>query len=261
MRALIDGDIVCYRAACSAIGEDQWVALARADKTIQDILEETNADSYSVYLTGSNNFRRELAPSYKANRPAERPEHWQAIREFLVSHHNACVCDGVEADDRLGIDQCGASGITVICSIDKDLLQVPGNHYNFVKKEWKVITDEEGTKALYMQSLVGDRSDNIEGVRGIGPVKAKQALSSCITEEELYEKCKSMYGDDERFHLNMKLLYVWRKPADSWEPPAKRAAAHSTLPPQQRDVGNSNNKEQQDAKAEKTQQSNLQERV
>jgi hypothetical protein len=68
MRALIDGDIVVFRGACSAIGEETWVALARADKMIQDILEETGATDYQVYLTGSNNFRRELTPTYKAHR-------------------------------------------------------------------------------------------------------------------------------------------------------------------------------------------------
>lgn len=261
MKCLIDGDIVTYRAACSAIGEEQWVALARADKTIQDILEETKSDSYIVYLTGSNNFRREIAPSYKAHRPEERPEHWQAVREFLVTHHNGHIVDGYEADDALGIAQT-TSGNTVICSIDKDLLQVPGIHYNFVKKEWKTVTHEEGIRALYTQSLVGDRSDNIEGIRGIGPVKAKQALCSCETEEELYDKCRSMYGDDERFHLNMKLLYIWRKPADNWEPPAKRVASPgSGHPAQARDGGSSSNQEQQSATTQETQQSNLQERV
>ena len=73
MRALIDGDIIVYRGAASAQEEEQWVAQARADKMIQEILEDTGATSYQVYLTGSNNFRREIAPSYKANRPDERP--------------------------------------------------------------------------------------------------------------------------------------------------------------------------------------------
>jgi len=50
MRALIDGDIVVYRGAASAEKEEQWVALARADQMIQDILADTGSDSYSVYL-------------------------------------------------------------------------------------------------------------------------------------------------------------------------------------------------------------------
>jgi len=220
MRALIDGDIVVYRGAASAEKEEQWVALARADQMIQDILADTGSDSYSVYLTGTDNFRREIAPSYKANRPDERPAHWQAVREFLVTHHKAEICNGHEADDQLGIQQDKERGTTVICSIDKDLLQIPGRHYNFVKKTFQEVGIDEGLEHLYLQSLIGDRSDNIIGVAGIGPVKAAQALDGLLP-EEWYGKCRELYNDDERFHLNMKLLYIWQKPNDIWQPPTK----------------------------------------
>lgn len=220
MRALIDGDIVVYRGAASAEKEEQWVALARADQMIQDILADTGSDSYSVYLTGTDNFRREIAPSYKANRPDERPAHWQAVREFLVTHHKAEICNGHEADDQLGIQQDKERGTTVICSIDKDLLQIPGRHYNFVKKTFQEVGIDEGLEHLYLQSLIGDRSDNIIGVAGIGPVKAAQALDGLLP-EEWYNKCRELYNDDERFHLNMKLLYIWQKPNDIWQPPVK----------------------------------------
>jgi 5'-3' exonuclease len=204
----------------SAEKEEQWVALARADQMIQDILADTGATSYNVYLTGSGNFRRELAPSYKANRPDSRPTHWQAVREFLVTQHKAQICDGFEADDEMGVQQDKETMSTVICSIDKDLLQIPGRHYNFVKKEHKVVDLDQGLKHLYLQSLIGDRSDNIIGVAGIGPVKAEQALAELLP-EEWYDKCRELYNDDERFHLNMKLLYIWQKPNDMWEPPTK----------------------------------------
>ena len=227
MKALIDGDIVVYRAAASAEEDDQWIAQARADQMMQDILADTGSTSYSVYLTGSGNFRREIAPSYKANRPDSRPKHWEAVREFLVPQHKAVVCNGFEADDQLGIDQDKTHGATVICSIDKDLLQIPGKHYNFVKKVFQDVTYDEGIKALYIQSLVGDRSDNIFGVQGIGPVKAEKALAELLP-EEYYEACRSLYNDDERYHLNMKLLYIWQKPNDFWQAPT--GAANNTEP-------------------------------
>jgi hypothetical protein len=118
----------------------------------------------------------------------------------------------------MGVQQDKETMSTVICSIDKDLLQIPGRHYNFVKKLHSVVTPENGLKFLYMQSLIGDRSDNIIGVAGIGPVKAERALAELLP-EEWYDKCRELYNDDERFHLNMKLLYIWQKPNDSWEPP------------------------------------------
>ena len=218
MKALIDGDIVVYRGAASAETDDAWIAQSRADQMSQDILADTGATSYSVFLTGTGNFRREIAPSYKANRPDNRPAHWQAVREFLVTQHKAQICNGYEADDEMGIQQDKIGGTTVICSIDKDLLQIPGKHYNFVKKVFQEVTPDEGLKFLYLQSLIGDRSDNIVGVPGIGPVKANQALAELLP-EEWYDKCRAMYSDDERYHLNMQLLYIWQKPNDKWLPP------------------------------------------
>ena len=218
MKALIDGDIVVYRGAASAETDEAWIAQSRADQMIQDILADTGATSYSVFLTGTGNFRREIAPSYKANRPDSRPAHWQAVREFLVTQHKAQICNGYEADDEMGVQQDKLGGTTVICSIDKDLLQIPGRHYNFVKKVFQEVTPDEGLKFLYLQSLIGDRSDNIVGVPGIGPVKAAQALAELLP-EEWYDKCRAMYNDDERYHLNMQLLYIWQKPNDKWLPP------------------------------------------
>ncbi|CAB4130684.1 exonuclease [uncultured Caudovirales phage] len=218
MRALIDGDIIVYRGAASAEEDDVWIALARADQMIQDILADTGSTSYNVYLTGTGNFRRDISASYKANRPDNRPKHWEAVREFLVTQHKAIMCNGYEADDEMGVQQDKETMSTVICSIDKDLLQIPGRHYNFVKKLHSVVSPENGLKFLYMQSLIGDRSDNIFGVAGIGPVKAEKALAELLP-EEWYDKCRELYNDDERFHLNMKLLYIWQKPNDSWEPP------------------------------------------
>jgi DNA polymerase-1 len=219
MKALIDGDIVCYRAACSAQNEEPWIACSRADKTIQDILEGTGADSYSVFLTGDNNFRRKIDPEYKANRTVERPTHWVSVREFLVAEHRAEIIHGKEADDALGIAQDKFGICTCIASIDKDLKQIPGKHYNFVKKEYSVVTWTEGIRFLYLQSLIGDRSDNIRGVDGIGPVKAAKALEGLSTEWEYYNKCLELYGDEARLHLNMKLLYIWQKENDEWRPP------------------------------------------
>jgi 5'-3' exonuclease len=230
MRALIDGDIIVYRGAASAENEEPWIANVRADRMIQDILEDVGATSYTVFLTGDNNFRRELTPTYKANRPDSRPAHWQTVREFLVAHHRAVICNGYEADDEMGIQQDKIGGSTVICSIDKDLKQIPGKHYNFVKREAVTVKPEEGLKFLYLQSLIGDKSDNIIGVAGIGPVKAERALAELDTEQEWYDKCRELYNDDDRLHLNMQLLYIWQKPNDKWAPPTNNTSDSEPAP-------------------------------
>lgn len=235
MLALIDGDIVAYRCAASAENEDRDIAFIRTRVMMRDILDEVNATSHKVFLSGvrEDNFRMKVDPEYKANRKdVIRPQHLDATKEFLVTNWQAQVCKGYEADDGLGMEQ-KAEG-TVICSIDKDLLQVPGWHYNFVKKEMVKITQDEGFRRFYLQVLTGDRTDNVFGLSGIGPVKAGRLLEGLLP-EEYYEACRAAYNDDERLHKNCKLLWVWREANQIWEPPkdhAKKEEANKEEIPQ-----------------------------
>src|ERR1035437_2445971 len=215
-----------WRSSCSAERDEQWIAQTRADQMMKDILEETGATSYKAFISGprETNFRTIICPEYKANRVARpTPIHKAAVREFLVTNWKAEITIGYEADDALGMAQ---SHNTVICGVDKDLLMIPGKHYNFVKKEFREVTHDQGLKALYMQSLVGDRSDNIFGITGIGPVKAARILDELLP-EEYYDACREIYNDDERYHLNLKLLYIWQKPNDTWQPPTSRVAGNN----------------------------------
>ena len=217
MLALIDADLVAYRCAASAENDDAGIALYRVDKLMQEIIGDVGASNYRGFLTGSNNFRKALTPDYKANRKGKPlPVHLQTCREFLVNNWKVTVTDGYEADDALGMHQRTAG--TIICSLDKDLRQVPGQHYNWVKKEFFSVTPEEGLLSFYTSVLVGDRSDNIVGINGIGPVKAGKVFSN-LSCDEYYSACKDLYQDDERLHLNCKLLWIWRKQDDIWTAP------------------------------------------
>lgn len=214
MKTLIDGDIVVYRVACTCEDEVEQVAYWRMEDTLKDIADATNATNSVMYLTGRDNFRRTIDPTYKANRTQERPKFWQACRDYLIKKHNAVVIDGFEADDALGWDQTDE---TVICSIDKDLLMVPGKHYNWVKKEFTTVTEDSGMQAFFRQLLVGDTSDNVFGIKGIGPKKAEKALGELFTFGELFDKVRSMYDDDKRLLLNCNLLWIMRKQGEKWE--------------------------------------------
>ena len=218
MKALVDGDIVAYRAAASAdTEEDVSVALVRVDMTMNDILSAVGAEDHQVFLSGAaqSNFRYQVDPFYKANRKEMvKPIYLESCKEFLVTNWGALRCDGYEADDGLGMSQ---TNDTVICSIDKDLLQIPGKHYNWVKKEFREVSIDQGLKAFFTQTLVGDVSDNVFGIKGIGPVKAARILDGVLP-EDYYETCRRIYNDDERFHKNCQLLWIWRKMNDIWQP-------------------------------------------
>ena len=221
--AAIDGDIVAYRCAAANESEDVGIAKWQVDQMLSRILEEVNADDWKIYLSGDNNFRYQIYPDYKANRRNQpKPRHLEQLRENIVVHWNGEICDGYEADDGLGIISRDKSRRCIICSIDKDLLQLPGFHYNFVKREFKEIDEFSGAIQFYTQLLVGDPVDNIRGCPGIGKVKAERAFTGCNTERQLYDKCvelyKVAYKDtwEQELTRNANLLYIWRKDLDKW---------------------------------------------
>lgn len=208
--ALIDADIVAYRNAAASEGDGLDIALIRVDKMMRDILEATKASTYKSFLSGDTNFRNEINPEYKANRKdIVRPQYLNQCKEYLVTEWNSRVTDGYEADDALGFNQ---TEDTIICTIDKDLMMIPGKHYNFVKGEFADVTEIEGLKAFYRQMLVGDTSDNIRGVSGIGPVKAAKAVNHLQTEVEMFKQVQQYYEEDsDRFWMNADCLWIMRK--------------------------------------------------
>lgn len=216
MIALIDADIVCFRSAAASEHDSFNVACLRADDMMRRILINCGSDQYRAFLSGGNNFRYTIDPSYKANRKDKVDPRWREdLKEFLVLEWGAEVTDGIEADDALGIYQTDE---TIICSIDKDLLQIPGKHYNFVKEEFTEVSELKGLQWFYQQMLIGDTSDNIVGVRGIGKVKAEKLITPLKEEKEMYFIVRSLYKDDTRFLNNGKLLHIHRKEGDIWQP-------------------------------------------
>lgn len=219
--ALLDGDIFCYRAGYSVEkdGEPQeplGIAISRMDTAIWACLEEVEAKGWQIFLTASNNFRKEVYPGYKANRTQAKPVYLDDLRNHIITKYGGAIADGMEADDYLAIYHVLNPDHTVICTIDKDLKQVAGNHYNFVKKEFAVVTELEGLRTFYTQFLVGDAADNIIGIAGLGPVKAGKLLASCETEQEMFDIVRFKYDDDTRMRMNGICLWMKRTLDDDW---------------------------------------------
>ncbi len=209
--ALIDSDLVAYKVAATCdTDEDRAleIALLRCDKLMQNIVDATDSDQYKAFLTGKNNFRKRINPAYKANRKDTIPPRYlQQCRQYLIEEWNAEVSEGCEADDMLGINQTKE---TILCSLDKDLDMIPGLHYNWVKGDLYEISKIEAIQHFYRQLLIGDRSDNIFGVDGIGKVKAGRLIDHLLDEQEMYEVVRNLYNDDERLCMNMNCLWIWR---------------------------------------------------
>ena len=169
MTCYLDSDIIAYRCAASSENEEEAISHFRLDEMMNTILLNLQCEKYVGFLTGPNNFRKVLYSDYKANRKGKPKPKWlDSCRERLQHKWNASVVTGIEADDALGIAASHELG-SIICSIDKDLMQIPDDHYNFIKDEHVLMGGRAADLSFWTQMLVGDTSDNVRGVDGIGP--------------------------------------------------------------------------------------------
>lgn len=213
MIVLIDGDLITYRCSASAENDPVEAALERCTELVQRIIKDTEATHYELYINGSNNFRYSVDPLYKAHRKdVAKPIHLEACREHLLVHHNAHMSVDIETDDEIGLLATGLWEVGApfcIASLDKDLLQLSGRHFNFVKNVFTDVSPLEGMQTFYRQMLIGDRADNITGVQGIGPVKAGKVIDPLVEEKDMYDAVLSLYNYDiERFERNAQLLWI-----------------------------------------------------
>ena len=199
---LIDADIVAFKATASAEtpvnwGDGHWtlhcfedaVAL-RIDEQITKLVDEAPVQDCILALSDTNeNFRKKVAPYYKANRKdVRKPMLLPWARQYMMDKYNTIIYKGLEADDVLGILGSNSSE-TIIWSEDKDLLTIPAKHWI----DGEVFEqDEAGADYnFYYQTLVGDNTDNYKGCPKVGSVTAHKLLgvnSSWDTVVEAFAK-------------------------------------------------------------------------
>ncbi len=198
--ALIDSDSIYFRVAC--VTKEPEEISYNIDKTMGDILKATGATSIKVAIKGRGNFRNNLYRRYKGTRKKLEPDMRKALNfghNYMIETWNATMADGMEADDLVSIWAAECRSIEedyTIVGIDKDLLQIPGRHYHFIKKTLTDVSKEEGHYSLMRQCLTGDKSDNIPGIKGIGPKKADKALYG-IPPAGLWNRVQEVWSEKE----------------------------------------------------------------
>ena len=234
MLSLIDLDLLPYSYGGMSFedGTPMPAKLLRSkvDAKIKSIMEKSGGDDWVGGLTDSaSNFRIPLATilPYKGNRAGtEKPHSYQMLRDYLMDVYpdRVVMVEGMETDDWLAINQ---TDNTIICSLDKDLLTVPGSHYNWTHDEITVVSEVEALRFFYNQLLTGDKStDNILGLFGVGKKSSHcKAVNESDTEEEMFNIVHKQYVNRfgsyaDQFMLETgRLLYMLRTEDDMWELP------------------------------------------
>ena len=223
--ALIDLELISYSHAAKAesTGTGLKSLVEMVEFTIQSVVSACRAQEHYLVVSGRDNFRKVLYPDYKAGR-REKPPLYVPLMDKLEESNASrwCKHDQLEADDLLGIMLTnGRVKNPILCSIDKDLLGVPGWHYNWNKDDWpRGVTQAEADFHWLVQLLMGDSTDNIEGMKGIGIAKAQKLASSYCekmgTPLAPIPAAQKIY-EAEGFTLDaykkcLMLISIWRSP-------------------------------------------------
>lgn len=215
VQVLIDADSIYFRIAMATQREkDMRVNIRKSLMDIEDACALFDPVEMRIAVKGHGNFRTAISEDYKGNRKRElEPGEKKALaygHQHLIDKYGAVMADDMEADDLVSIwawECIQSEQPYVIVHIDKDLNMIPGDHYNFVKKEAYHVDFEKGHYNFMMQMLIGDTTDNIPGVRGIGPKKAEKLLLNCPFDRR-WQTVSNCWSDKKQMLISARLLWM-----------------------------------------------------
>lgn len=215
---LIDGHALAYRTYFALTGagdSSRWLTKSGEPtagtygfvSVLFKIMEQDQPDYLAVSFDVGRTFRDDLFADYKGTRekmPDELAVQIERINEVVAAFNIPILtAEGYEADDVLGTvaKQAAAQGVSVkIVTGDRDLLQLADKHItiNLAGQKLSEATDfgPDEVKAKYgltpkqyidYKALVGDKSDNIPGVAGVGEKTATELLQNYGSLEKIYK--------------------------------------------------------------------------
>jgi len=226
---LVDGSWYLYRAfhaippLSTKSGQPTNAVLGVVNMLYRLLDEERPEHMAVVFDAPGKSFRAELYAEYKATRPPMPDELRPQIEPLLTAIEAMGIpllrIQGVEADDVIGTlaRQAAATGTpTLISTGDKDLAQLVDDHVTLVNTMDATTLDADGVAQKFgvkpaqivdYLALVGDTSDNIPGVPGVGPKTAAKWLQEYKDLDTLKARATEVGGKiGERLRESLGLL-------------------------------------------------------
>lgn len=219
---LIDGNNLIFRSFYATYATGKIMrnsrgfptnALYGLITTLNRIIEEEKPTHIMVAFDKGKTFRHEKYKDYKDGRketPQELKEQFPLSREIVNAMGIECFeIDNYEADDIIGTfaKVCDSSDNyqAVIISSDKDLLQLispnvevrllkSGDYIRMTEDEFRKVYGIDPIRMVDLKALMGDSSDNIVGVKGIGEKTALKLLKEHKTLDGIYENIDKIKG-------------------------------------------------------------------
>ena len=243
---LIDGNNLMFRSYYATAYSGNMMKNSKGMPTnalfgfvsmINKIINEENPKYIAVAFDIGKNFRKEQYDFYKEGRqqtPDELKVQMPIARKILdamnIKHFEL---EPYEADDIIGtivkMTEEDKDFASVIVSSDKDLLQLISEETEvkllkqtgFIRYDYKTFVDDykiEPIRIIDLKALMGDSSDNIPGVKGIGEKTALKLLQEYKSLENLYDNVESITGktkeklinDKENAFMSKKIATIYR---------------------------------------------------
>ena len=213
---LVDGSSYLYRAfhalppLVNSQGVPTGAVLGVLNMLTKLIKEESPTRVAVVFDASGRTFRDDLFEQYKAHRPPMPDDLRSQVQPLLDAVEAMGLpllrITGVEADDVIGTLARQAAGLgygVLISTGDKDMAQLVDAHVGLVNTMSNTRLDRDGVKAKFdvfpeqiidYLALVGDSSDNIPGVTGVGPKTAAKWLNQYQTLDALIANAAAVGG-------------------------------------------------------------------
>lgn len=203
---ILDGYNLIYRARYSGMNRGDYSTIFNFFRGLRPLIEKFNPDECYFVLEGMPKARLEANPDYKGQRVYTDTDNFGPQRKKIISmmkeyfpinvvRHSDYECDDVANY----IAQSNADQDVTIVSSDTDFIQTITDNIKLYNPVSKKFIERFDYDYVSYKSLVGDKSDNIEGFKGIGPKKAEtliteaSKLNDFLSNEENKKKYENNY--------------------------------------------------------------------
>ena len=203
---ILDGYNLIYRARYSGMNKGEYSTIFNFFRGIRPLVEKFNPDITYFVLEGMPKKRLEIDPNYKGQRVYTNDDNFNEQRReiirlvksnipFVTVRHPDYECDDVI--NYLACNKHQQDNVTIVSS-DTDFIQSIGETVKLYNPVRKSFVKKPSYNYIAWKALVGDKSDNIIGFKGIGDKRAQKLLEDSLKLNEFLNES----NNKEKFNTN-----------------------------------------------------------